>query len=62
MSSKLFSNLIAVRVFLDNGTSYETNVNASCSDKTIQNYFVGQPFVRADEKTIDFCVKIEIKR
>jgi len=54
------NNLRSVIVFLDNGTNYSTNVSANVSDAEIVNYFVGQKFVRADEKTFDTCTKVKI--
>ena len=50
-------------VFLDDGTSYETEVNASQSDEDIQQYFVGQSFNYGDTEShpkdlVKKCVKV----
>jgi hypothetical protein len=58
------SLLSVVKVFLADGSDYETNVNAKASDAEIVNYFVGQSFNRGvypQEKLVK-CVRVSIMR
>lgn len=38
------ANLKTVQVTMENGFSYRTSVNGSCTDESIKDYFVGQYF------------------
>lgn len=42
------SGLISVTVHLEDGTSYETDINGQSSDEEIRDYFVGKPLQFGD--------------
>lgn len=57
------SNLISVKVNLADGTSYNTSVNAGCSDDMIRAYFVGQMLNMGPvEDNLIRCESVEITR
>ena len=47
----LRTDLRTVRVHLENGTSYITQVNAAVPEHEVKAYFVGQPFNFGDTPT-----------
>jgi hypothetical protein len=54
--------MIAVRVHLEDNSSYVTSVNGSVTDREIEDYFINKLFTQADETTLLLCTKIEIDR